>query len=49
MLDVQLGGLRGVMRRMVQVTLRGVRVVGRLSMVAGFVMLLRLRDGAEPR
>ena len=38
MLDVQLGGLRGVMRGMVQMALRGVRVVRRGFMVVSFVM-----------
>jgi hypothetical protein len=38
MLDVQLGGLRGVMRGMVNMALRGVRVVRRRFMVVSFVM-----------
>jgi hypothetical protein len=38
MLDVQLGGLRGVMRGMVKMALRGVRVVRRRFMVVSFVM-----------
>jgi hypothetical protein len=38
MLDVQLGSFLGVMRGMVRVALRRVRVVGRLVMVARFVV-----------
>jgi hypothetical protein len=41
MLDVQLGRLRGVMRGMVQMALRGVRVVRRRFMVVSFVMCRR--------
>jgi hypothetical protein len=41
MLSVLFCRFRGVMRGMVQVTLRGVRVVGRHFVVAGFVMRRR--------
>jgi hypothetical protein len=39
MLDVLLGSLGGVMRRVVQMSLGGVGVVGGHCMVAGFVVL----------
>jgi hypothetical protein len=41
MLHVQLGSFLGVVRGMVQVALRGVRVVSRLVMVAGFMVPCR--------
>jgi hypothetical protein len=41
MLDVLFGRFRSVMRGMVQVTLRGVRVVGRHFVISGFVMRRR--------
>jgi hypothetical protein len=41
MLHVQLGSFLGVVRGMVQVALRGVRVVSRLVMVAGFMVRCR--------